>query len=91
MQDELKKAVEEMHGVPAAFLEQVPVVIKLEGRIIWQGAVYTFRLSDSPLADKCYAWYSQGPEKGGRRVYSVLHKPPIDSPEKAVRSSIDPG
>jgi len=47
-----------------------------------------FIIKGHPQADKCYAWSSPIEGSTKRRYYAVLHIPPIDSPEKAVRASI---
>jgi hypothetical protein len=52
------------------------------------GIVSVFRLKDHLQADKCYVWSSPIEGCTKRRYYAVLHIPPVDSPEKAVRASI---
>jgi len=37
--DELREAVEHMHGVPARYLETVEVDERFKGQVAWQGAV----------------------------------------------------
>jgi len=85
---ELKKAVENLHNCSASFKESVPVKEEFEGRTAWEGIVHVFDLTGHPEADKCYAWSSpvEGSEK--RKFYAVLHIPPVDSPENAVKASI---
>jgi hypothetical protein len=88
MDEELKRAVERLHNCRATFLEDVLVVEKFGEKTVWSGIVSIFLIKRHPQADKCYAWSS--PIEGGtkRRYYAVLHIPPIDSAEKAVRASI---
>lgn len=43
--DELREAVERMHGVPARFVEAVEVDERLNGEVVWQGAVKVFDLT----------------------------------------------
>ena len=66
----------------------MPVKEEFEGQTAWEGIVHVFDLADHTEADRCYAWSSpiDGSEK--RKFYAVLHIPPVDSPEKAVRASI---
>jgi hypothetical protein len=40
--DELREAVEHLHGVPARFVEAVEVDERFNGAIVWQGAVKVF-------------------------------------------------
>ena len=85
---DIKKAVENLHNCKASHIEDVAVIEKFKSEIVWKGMVHVFGVEGHPKADKCYAWSS--PIKGSkkRRYYAVLHVPPIDSPEKAVRASI---
>ncbi len=85
---DLQKSVEWLHNCSASFKESVLVKEEFEGRTAWEGMVHVFDLTDHPEYNKCYAWSSpiEGSEK--RKFYAVLHIPPVDSPEKAVRASI---
>ena len=85
---DLQKSVEWLHNCSASFKESVSVKEEFEGRTAWEGIVHIYDLTGHPEADKCYAWSSpvEGSEK--RKFYAVLHIPPVDSPEKAVRASI---
>ena len=86
--DQLKKIVEQTHGCKTEFLEGVPVMEIFEEKTVWQGIVQIFNIQGHPLASSCYAWSSPIEGQTKRRYYAVLHVPPIDSPEKAVRASI---
>jgi hypothetical protein len=81
-------AVEGLHNCRATFLDAVTVVERSGEKVVWQGVVYVFHLIRHSETDRCYAWYADDPETGKRRYYAVLHIPPVDSPEKAVRTSI---
>ena len=85
---DLQKSVEWLHNCSASFKESVPVKEEFEGRTAWEGIVHVFDLTGHPQVDRCYSWSAQieGSEK--RKFYAVLHIPPVDSPEKAVRASI---
>jgi len=85
---ELKQAVERLHECTASHIEDVAVVEKFGEKTVWSGVVAVFRLKGHPQATKCYAWSSPIEGSTKRRYYAVLHIPPIDSPEKAVRASI---
>jgi hypothetical protein len=83
----LRRAVEDLHGCRARFLEEVPVTERFAGRTIWQGTVSVFSV-DHADADTCYAWGSpiEGSER--KKIYAVLKKPPVDGPLAAVRASV---
>jgi len=64
------------------------VVEKFGEKSVWSGIVSVFSLEGHPQATRCYAWSSPIEGSTKRRFYAVLHIPPVDSPEKAVRASI---
>ena len=69
--DELQKAVEHMHGVPARFIEAVEVDERFNGEIVWQGAVKVFALTGHPSgATKAYAWSFR--TEGTKRKFKVV-------------------
>lgn len=88
MQEDLKRAIERLHHCQASFRENVTVVEKFGEKTVWQGIVSVFGIKGHPKTDRCYAWSSPIEGSTKRRYYAVLHIPPIDSPEKAVRASI---
>jgi hypothetical protein len=85
---ELKTAVERLHNCTASFMEDVVVVEKFGKETVWSGTVSVYELKGHPKATKAYAWSSPLEGSTKRRYYAVLHIPPVDSPEKAVRASI---
>lgn len=85
--DEMAKHVENMHGVPARFVESVPVKEMHEGAIVWDGAVQVFDLIGHPKTKRAYAW-SYATEGGKRKFVAVLGLGPVDGPVMAVRASI---
>jgi hypothetical protein len=64
------------------------VIEKFREKTVWSGVVSVFSLKDHPQADKCYSWSSPLEGSTKRRYYAILHIPPIDSLEKAVRAAI---
>lgn len=88
MQADLKQVIERLHHCQASFLEDVVVVEKFGEKTVWSGVVSVFEIKGHPQATKCYAWSSPIEGSTKRRYFAVLHVPPIDSPEKAVRASI---
>lgn len=85
---DIKQAVERLHNCKASHIENVAVVEKFGTETVWKGIVQVFKIEGHPKAAKCYAWSSPIEGSTKRRYYAVLHVPPIDSPEKAVRASI---
>ncbi len=88
MDAELKTAVEKMHDCSASFIEDVIVKEMFGPDTVWEGVVSVFTIKGHDKADKAYAWSSPIEGSKKRRFYAVLHIPPVDSPEKAVRASI---
>ncbi len=86
--DQLKKAVENMHGGTATLAQSVPVRETFDGKPVWEGVVHVFDLAGHPTATRAYAWSS--PIKGStkRRFFAVLHTDRINSPIEAVRGAI---
>jgi len=84
----LNKAVYDLHGVKATWIESVAIKELFGGKAVWSGVVEVFDIKDHPQATRCYAWSPPIEGSTKRRYYAVLHVPPIDSPEKAVRASI---
>ncbi len=86
--DELRQAVEHLHGVPAKFIEAVEVDERFNGEVVWQGAVKVFDVTGHASgATRAYAW-SYRTEGTRRRFKAVLGVPPVDGPLMAVRASI---
>jgi hypothetical protein len=66
----------------------VPVRETFEGRTAWEGVVHVFDLAGHPTATRAYAWSSSIEGSTKRRFFAVLHQPPVDSPQAAVRAAI---
>jgi hypothetical protein len=88
MDKDLIQAVERLHHCHASFLEDVMVVEKFGEKTVWSGVVSVFEIKGHPQTTKCYAWSSPIEESTKCRYFAILHVPPIDSPEKAVRAAI---
>jgi hypothetical protein len=85
---DIKEVVERLHNCTASYIEDVAVVEQFGSKKVWEGIVHVFKIEGHDKANKCYAWAS--PIEGSKkyRYYAVLHIPPVDSPQKAVRASI---
>ena len=87
--EELKETIRNLHGAEATHLESVPVKETFQGETVWEGTVEVFALKGHPKAHKAYAWMhdTDSPKKPKRHV-TVLHIPPVISPESAVKAAI---
>src|SRR5437588_12654739 len=86
--DQLKEAVENMHGGSATLAQSVPVRETFEGKTVWEGVVHVFDLAGHPIATRAYAWSSPIEGSTKRRFFAVLHQPPVDGPHAAVRAAV---
>ncbi len=87
--DQLREAVERMHGGSATLAQSVPVRETFEGKTVWEGVVHVFDLTGHPThptATRAYAWSSPIEGSTKRRFFAVLHQPPVDSPQSGSAS-----
>jgi hypothetical protein len=56
--NQLREAVEKMHGGTATLAQSVPVRETFEGATVWEGVVHVFDLAGHPTATRAYAWSS---------------------------------
>lgn len=85
---ELKAVFLKLHNVDAEYVETVPVVEEWQGETIWSGDVEVFDIRGHPKASRGYGWGYTTSESGGRRYFTVLELPPVDSPQTAVKIAI---
>jgi len=85
--DQLKEAVERMHGGAAAFAQSVPVHESFDASLFGK-AWYTSSISPTtrPRPAPPGPRLSRGAQSG--RFFAVLHQPPVDSPQAAVGAAI---
>lgn len=86
-EETLAKAILDLHGCKAMWVESVPVKETFQGRTVCEGIVQIFNLFGHPPASRCYAW-SHETENGKRKFFAVLHQGPVDSAQAAVRAAI---
>lgn len=86
--NDLREAVERLHGCEARLREVVAVRDQFRGETAWEGVVHVFDLKGHPEATVCFAWSSPIGELTRRRFYAVLRLPPVSSPIDAIRASI---
>ncbi|HTW44046.1 MAG TPA: hypothetical protein VMD58_00755 [Acidobacteriaceae bacterium] len=86
---ELRDVIHRLHGATATHVQSVPVTETFQGKTVWDGVVEVFDLSGHPKADRIYAWsHDTDDPKHPKRYVTVLHIPPIVSPETAVKAAI---
>jgi hypothetical protein len=86
---ELRDVICHLHKAKAEYVESVVVFEIFQGETIWGGVVEVFDLSGHPETNRVYAWMhdTDDPANPKRRV-TVLHIPPVTSPQAAVRAVI---
>src|SRR5664279_3282978 len=87
--EELQDVIRRLHGVESSHIEAVPVKAEFGGQIVWDGKVEVCKLHGHPKANKAYAWAhdTDNPQRPRRHV-TVLHIPPVTSPQLAVKAAI---
>jgi hypothetical protein len=86
--DQLSEAIVRMHGGSATLAQSAPVRETFDDQPVWEGVVHVFDLTGHPTATRAYAWSSPIEGSTKRRFFAVLHQPPINSPQQAVRAAI---
>jgi hypothetical protein len=87
--EELKEAIRHLYNTEPIYVETVPVHEVFQGQTVWEGEVEVFDLDGFDQAGRVYAWaYETEDVDTPRRTVTVLHVPPVTSPELAVRASI---
>ena len=85
---DLRNAVESMHSCRVTLAQTVPVRETFVSKPVREGVVHVFDLTGHPTATRAYAWSSPIEGSTKRRFFAVLHQPPVDSPQAAVRAAI---
>src|SRR5207302_8740835 len=82
----LQKAIKETHGCDSKHVGSEQVHESFGGRIAWQGTVEILDLIGHPKAKRAYAWTYQDHDQN--KTVTVLHVPPVVSPQTAVKVAI---
>jgi hypothetical protein len=83
---EIKKAVETLHGYAARYICSVPIDDDLGPGVVWPGIVEVFELIGHPFARRCYAWpYREGDQK---KFAAILGVGAVESAHSAVQLAI---
>jgi hypothetical protein len=84
--EQLREAVEHLHGAPATFVRVHYVEDRFRGELAWSGEVHEFALSDGRPV---YAWsHYEDDSSELRRFVAVLGGGKIDGPTAAVRAAV---
>jgi hypothetical protein len=87
--EELQETIRRLYHTEPVYVESVPIKEVFQGQTVWEGDVEVFDLPDSPDADRVYAWAHETDNADQpKRTVTVLHIPPVTSPQKAVQASI---
>jgi hypothetical protein len=87
--DDIATVIRDLHGSEPIWVETVPVKEIFQGQTVWEGDVEVFDLEGHPKADRVYAWsHLVGEDDKQKRYVTVLHIPPVDSPQTAVKLAI---
>ena len=86
--EELRVVIYRLHGVESKHVQSVPVKEQHQGQTVWDGVVEVFDLIGHPKTHRVYAWSHETEKPGKPKHVTVLHIPPVVSPETAVRTAI---
>jgi hypothetical protein len=86
---ELRDVIHKLHKVKAWHVESVPVTETHGGQVVWDGIVEVFRIRDHPHTNRIYGWsHDTDDPKHPKQYVTVLHIPPVVSPQTAVQAVI---
>jgi hypothetical protein len=86
---ELRDVIHKLHGAEATHVQSVSVRETHNGETLWDGVVEVFDLAGHPKANRIYAWsHDTDDPKRPRQHITVLHIPPVVSPQTAVQAVI---
>ncbi len=86
---ELRDVIHKLHRAKAHHIQSVSVTETFQGQTVWDGVVEVFDLTGHPKANRIYAWaHLTDDPKQPKRFVTVLHIPPVVSPQTAVRAAI---
>lgn len=84
----LERAILNLHGCKAKWVESVPVKEVFKGETVWDGVVQVFDLEDHPTAKRAYTWSHSVRHSRKRKFFAVLHQGPVKSAQQAVKAAI---
>lgn len=84
----LARAIFDLHGCKAKWVESVPVKETFKGETVWEEVVELFDLEGHPTTSRCYAWSHEIDDSRKRKFFVVLNQGPVKSAQDAVRAAI---
>jgi hypothetical protein len=82
---EMATVIARKEGCDCRYVNTISVVERFKGETAWEGNVHVFALDrGSPPNEICYAWV----DPDAQTLVTVLKRPPVHSPETAVRAYI---
>jgi hypothetical protein len=82
----LRSAIKDAHGCDSRHVKTVFVTEEFQG-VAWEGEVDVFELKGHSGGAQCYAWCQRNRESAASMVVKlVLARPPVITPESAIRS-----
>jgi hypothetical protein len=85
----LRDVIHKEHGAKAEYVRSVAVREEFQGKIVWDGVVEVFDLIGHPKANRIYAWVHDTDDPANpKRYVTVLHVPPVVSPQTAVKAAV---
>jgi hypothetical protein len=81
--DELRLAIQQLHGCPSRLVERLPLSDSRHRAQIESGTVHLYELVGHPSALRCYAWAAVSKDNS-TIMHAVLQSDGVNSPELAV-------
>ena len=85
--DNLKRAVEVMHGCKCSYENSELVHERRNGQTVWRGMVETYVLNGHPTATKAFAWGWRN-DVGEMSHAAILNISPVNSARKAILAAL---
>jgi hypothetical protein len=86
---ELREVIHNLHGAEAIYVQSAFVRETHNGEILLDGVVEVFDLVGHPQSNRIHVWsHDTDDPEHPRRHITVLHIPPVVSPQTAVQAVI---
>jgi hypothetical protein len=81
--EQIAETIAAKEGCSCRYVQSVSVTERFKSKLVWTGIVLLFSLNRPP-EETCYAWI----DPDAKTLVTVLKRPPVSSPETAVRAYI---
>ena len=85
---QLREAVKKMRSGTVTLAQSVPSARHSRVRRVWEGVVHVFDLAGHPTAPRAMLGHRRSRATLSGQFFAVLHWPPVDSPQAAVRAAM---